>query len=295
MPIAHANGIDLDYDTFGEPADPALVLIMGFSVQKIAWDVEFCEQLAARGFFVVRFDNRDIGRSTKIEDGPPPNLAAALTGDVSSASYRLDDMADDTAGLLDAIGLPAAHVVGASMGGMIAQCLAINHPDKVLSLCSIMSTTGNTKVGQAKPEAMAALLAPPPQTRDEAMQRTVDVTKVIGSPAYPTDEAKIRNRSGQAWDRGHDARGVARQLLAILASPDRTPRLGALTMPALVIHGEADPLIDQSGARATAEAIPGAELLVIPGMGHDLPQQLWPQIVDAIVANAARASAPSSR
>lgn len=295
MPIAHANGIDLDYDTFGDPSDPALVLIMGFSVQKIAWDEEFCEQLAGRGLFVVRFDNRDVGQSSKIEGGPPPNLAKALTGDTSSASYRLDDMAADTAGLLDAICVPAAHVVGASMGGMIAQCLAINHPDRVLSVCSIMSTTGNPQVGQPTPEAMGALLAPPPQTRDEAMQRSVEANKVIGSPAYPAGEAKIRDRAGRAWDRGHDARGVARQLIAILASPDRTERLATLNMPALVIHGEADPLVGVSGGRATAEAIPGAELLVIPGMGHDLPPEVWPQVVDVIFANAARASAPSSR
>jgi pimeloyl-ACP methyl ester carboxylesterase len=291
MPIAHANGIDLDYDTFGEPTDPALLLIMGFSVQKIAWDEAFCQQLADRGFFVVRFDNRDIGLSSKIEGGPPPNLDAAMTGDTSSASYRLEDMAADTAGLLDAIGLPAAHVVGASMGGMIAQCLAIHHRDKLLSLCSIMSTTGNPRVGQPSPQAMAALLAPPPQTRDEAMQRSVEASQVIGSPAFPTDEARIRDRAGRAWDRGHDARGVARQLLAILASPDRTDALGALEMPTLVIHGEADPLVNPSGGRATAAAIRGADLLVIPGMGHDLPLEVWPRVVDAIVANAARAAA----
>ncbi len=295
MPTALSNGIELDYDTFGEAGDPALLLIMGFSVQKISWDEEFCRQLAGRGFFVIRFDNRDVGLSTKIEGGPVPDVMAALGGDPSSASYHLEDMADDAAGLLDTLGIPAAHVVGASMGGFITQCLAIHHPDKVLSMCSIMSSTGNHGVGQPRPEAMAPLLAPPPRTREEAMERAVEASRVIGSPGYPFDEARIRDRSARAWDRGHDPRGVARQLVAIASSPDRTEALAAVQAPALVIHGAADPLIDPSGGQATADAIPGATLMMIPGMGHDLPPELWPEIVDAIATNAAKAAASSSR
>jgi pimeloyl-ACP methyl ester carboxylesterase len=216
-----------------------------------------------------------------------------LAGDTSSASYVLDDMADDAAGLLDDLGLPAAHVVGASMGGMIAQCLAIRQPHKVLSLCSIMSTTGNPEIGQASPDALSALLTPPPRDRDEAVERAVQTTGVIGSPGYPRDESRIRERAGQSWDRNHDPRGVARQLLAILASPDRTAALAGIQAPTLVIHGKEDPLINPSGGRATAAAVPNSQLLVIPGMGHDLPQQVWPEIEDAIVSNANRVSAPS--
>jgi pimeloyl-ACP methyl ester carboxylesterase len=295
MPIAHANGIELDYDTFGDPADPPLLLIMGFSVQKIAWDEDFCHQLADRHFYVVRFDNRDVGLSTKIQGGPRPDLGAAFTGDYSSASYQLEDMAADTAGLLDALDVAAAHVVGASMGGMIAQALAIHHPEKVLSLCSIMSTTGNRGVGQSTPEAMQALLGPPPQTREEAVARSVAVTAVIGSPGFERDEAAIRERAGRAWDRNHDAVGVARQLLGILASPDRTEGLAGVGVPTLVVHGADDPLVTPSGGEATAAAVPGAQLLMIPGMGHDLPRGVWPQVIDAIAANAAAARAKSDR
>jgi pimeloyl-ACP methyl ester carboxylesterase len=263
---------------------------MGFSVQKIAWDEAFCQLLADQRFFVIRFDNRDVGRSSKISGGPLPDLATAFAGDFSSASYQLEDMAGDSAGLLDALGIEAAHVVGPSMGGMIAQALALGHPEKVRSLCSIMSTTGNPSVGRPSPEAIGALLTPPPQTRDEAMDRSVAVNRVIGSPRYPADTAMLRQRAGRAWDRDHDPAGVARQLVAIMGQADRTRALGQLRIPTLVIHGEADPLVDVTGGRATADAIPDAELLVIPGMGHDLPVELWPQIVGAIVDNAARAT-----
>ena len=294
MPIAHTNGIELDYDTFGDPAKPPLLLIMGLGGQKIAWDEDFCRTLADRGFFVVRFDNRDVGLSTKIGGGPPPDLGAALTGDLSSAPYTLEDMAADTAGLLEALGLPRAHVVGVSMGGMIAQTLAIHHPDKVLSLCSIMSTTGNPDVGRPKPEAIAVLMAPPADSREEAVSRSVEVAAVIGSPGFARDDAQIRERAGRAWDRDHDAFGMARQLIAVLASSDRTGRLAGVQVPTVVIHGADDPLIDPSGGRATAAAVPGAELVVIPGMGHDLPLGAWAQVIDTIVANAARAQAASA-
>ena len=288
MPRATSNGIELEYDTFGSPDDPALLLIMGFSAQMIAWDEELCELLADRGFHVIRFDNRDVGLSSRITDGPVPDIAKAMTGDSSTASYTLDDMADDAAGLLDALGIEKAHIVGASMGGMIAQLVATRHPEKTLSLCSIMSTTGDHSVGAPTPEAITALLQPRPTTRDEAIQRGGEVGRIISSPVH-FDEDKARRRAGEAFDRANDPDGIARQLVAIQASPDRTAALGEVTAPTLVIHGAADPLVTLSGGEATAKAVPGSELLILDEMAHDLPEPLWPEIVDAIVANAKRA------
>src|SRR4051794_33755227 len=278
------GGIELAYERFGDPAGPPLLLVMGLATQMLGWPDEFCAGLAARGLSVVRFDNRDIGLSTHLHDAPPPDLAAATLGDASSASYTLSDMARDAAGLLDALELQSAHVVGASMGGMIAQTLAIEHPERVRTLTSIMSTTGDPSVGGATEAALGALLAPPARTRAEAIERTVATYRVIGSPAYELDEAALRERAGRAFDRAYDAAGVARQLLAILASGDRTPRLRELRVPTLVIHGADDPLVAVSGGRATAAAIPGAEPLEVDGMGHDLPRALWPSITDRIVA-----------
>jgi pimeloyl-ACP methyl ester carboxylesterase len=283
MPRAHANGIDLEWEEFGDADDPPLVLIMGLGAQMIAWDDEFCSMIAARGFRVVRFDNRDSGLSTKIDGGPAPDLLAAFTGDTSSASYTLDDMADDAAGLLDALGIAEAHLVGASMGGMIAQTLAIRHPKKVQTLTSIMSTTGALDVGQPEPTAVALLLSPPPVTRDAFIEHTVATSRVLASPGFPFDEERIREVAARSYDRCFQPAGVGRQLLAIIASGDRTPALRSLRMPTLVIHGDADPLVTPSGGRATAEAVPGARLVVIPGMGHDLPRGVWATIVDAIV------------
>ena len=290
MPKAPSNGIELEYDEFGDPGDPTLLLIMGFSAQMTYWHERFCQSLAGAGYHVVRFDNRDVGLSSRVTGGPTPDLGAALGGDTSSASYTLDDMADDAAGLLDALGIEDAHVVGASMGGMIAQLVATRHPAKVRSLCSIMSTTGDPGVGQPSPEAMGALLTPPPQSAEEAAQRGWEVSNVIGSPGFPRDEAEVRRRSSEAWTRSHDPDGVSRQLLAILASPDRTPALCSLDMPTLVIHGAEDPLVNPSGGEATAKAVPGCELLIIEGMGHDLPEGAWPQIIEAIDVNAKKAA-----
>ena len=239
---------------------------------------------------MIRFDNRDIGLSTHLHDAPPPDVMAAFGGDLSSASYRLEDMADDTVGLLDALGLDRAHVVGASMGGMIAQTVALRHPSRVRSLTSIMSTPG-PKIGSATQEAMAVLLAPPATNRAEAVQRTLDTYAVIGSPGYPLDEQALAETAGTAYDRAYDPTGVARQLLAIHASGDRTEALAGLTVPTLVVHGDADPLVQVAGGHATAAAVPGAELLVIEGMGHDLPRPLWPQIVGAVADLADRADA----
>jgi pimeloyl-ACP methyl ester carboxylesterase len=286
---APANGIDVVYEAFGDPADPTVLLIMGLGVQMLGWDTEFCELLAGRGFHVVRFDNRDVGRSTKIEGGPRPDLMAAAMGDASSASYTLDEMADDCAALLEHIDVEGAHVVGASQGGMIAQTLAIRHPARVLSLASIMSTTGDPAVGQPHPEALPALLARPPADLQEYAEFVVGAFRIIGSPGFEADEEKLRERARASFERGYYPDGTARQLLAILASGDRTEALRRLDVPTVVIHGTDDILIDVSGGKATAAAIPGARLELIDGMGHDLPRELWPRLVDLISENADRA------
>jgi pimeloyl-ACP methyl ester carboxylesterase len=286
---APVNGIEVAYETFGDSADPTVLLIMGLGVQMLGWDEDFCALLAERGFQVVRFDNRDVGRSTKIEGGRRPDLMAAAMGDASSASYTLDEMAEDCVGLLDHLGVEAAHVVGASQGGMIAQTLAVRHPERVLSLVSIMSSTGDRAVGQPHPEALPALLTRPPADREEYVEFVVQAFRIIGSPGFEADEGKLRERASASFERGYYPEGTARQLLAILASGDRTEALRRLDLPTLVIHGTDDVLIDPSGGRATAAAIPGARLELIEGMGHDLPRRLWPRFVGAIVENAARA------
>lgn len=287
MPRVKSNGIELEYDTFGDDGDPPLLLIMGFSAQMTAWEEAFCKKIAGEGFRVIRYDNRDVGLSSRI-DGEP-DLAALFSGDTSSAPYSLDDMADDAAGLLDALGIDKAHIVGASMGGMIAQLVAIRHAERTLSLCSIMSTTGDLEVGQGTPEALGALMAPPATNRDEAVERGVSAGRIISSKVH-FDEAKAARRAGEAYDRAFDPKGVQRQLAAILSQADRTPALADVTAPTLVIHGKGDPLVTLSGGEATAKAVPGSELRVLEEMGHDLPEPLWPEIVDAIVANARRAA-----
>ena len=278
MPRAKTNGIELEYETFGDPSNPTVLLIMGLGVQMLGWDERFCNMLADRGFHVVRFDNRDIGLSTKIEDGPIPNPLELVAGDYSSASYTLDDMADDTAGLLDALGVEAAHVVGVSMGGMIGQTLTCRHPERVLSLTSIMSATGSQETGQPKPEVMAALITPVPGDREGYVDATANMFTLIGA----------------SYDRSYYPPGFLRQLAAILASGNRSEAIANIGVPTLVIHGEDDPLILLSGGEATAAAIPGSKLVKIPGMGHDLPPALWPRFIDEIVENTERASAPAA-
>lgn len=284
---APCNGIELAYETFGDPAGRPLVLVMGLATQMLAWHEEFCALLVERGFFVVRFDNRDIGLSTHLSDAQEPDLMAALSGDTSSAAYRLEDMADDTVGLLDALGIDRAHLVGASMGGMIAQTVALRHPDRVRSLTSIMSTP-SPSIGPAREEALAVLLAPPVHSREEAVQRALTAYGVIGSPGYPLDEQWLAQVAGQSYDRAYDPVGVMRQLLAIQASGDRSEALRGVRVPTLVVHGADDPLVQLEGGRATAAAVPGAELVVLDGMGHNLPRELWPTIVEAIVRTADR-------
>ena len=235
---------------------------------------------------MIRFDNRDIGLSTKFADAGLPDIgqamAAAFTGQKPSVPYTLDDMADDAAGLLDALRLDSVHVCGASMGGMIAQTLAIGHPARVRSLTSIMSTTGDMSLPQATAEAMSVLMTPPPAERNAVIERAIHVLRVIGSPGFPVEEERVRKVAGRSFDRSFHPDGVARQLAAILAHGDRTARLRALRLPTLVIHGEADPLVRFEGGRATADAIPGARLMSIEGMGHDLPRPVWSRIVEAI-------------
>jgi len=272
-------GIDIAYQRAGKPDAPVVLLIMGIAAQSIHWPDAFCNPLIEAGLQVIRFDNRDAGLSTHLTDAPPPNLPAALAGDLSSASYTLSDMAADTVGLLDVLGFGKAHVVGASMGGFIAQTMAIEYPDRVRSLTSMMATTGNMSVGQPSPEVLRAVFSgPPAKTRDEVIQQRVRAFRAVGSPGYPADDKEVAARAGRAYDRSHDPIGVARQAVASVASGDRTERLRCLHVPTLVIHGLADRMCDVSGGRATAEAIPGAELVLIEGMGHDLPAGLRGQL-----------------
>ena len=289
LPRRHANGIEIEYDAFGSPTDPALLLIMGLSMQLTGWEPEFCELLAGRGFHVIRFDNRDMGLSTHLDAAPVPNVQSVLLGDHSEVPYLLADLADDAAGLLEALEIERAHVVGVSMGGMIVQELLLRHPDRLLSACSIMSTTGAADVGQPSPEAAAALLTPAPTNREQAIAKGVASWRVFQSPAYPHTDEYLIEQEERFYDRSFHPAGSVRQLAAILASPDRTPGLKAVSTPTLVIHGESDPLINISGGRATAAAIPDAELRTYPGMGHDMPPELWDSYVDEITANAARA------
>ena len=291
MPTAPSNGISLFYEAFGSPKDPALLLVMGLGAQMTLWDDDFCRSLAGNRLHVIRFDNRDVGLSAKFDAAGVPDVAKVMGGDTSAAPYTLWDMAADSMGLLDHLGIARAHVCGASMGGMIVQAIAINHPERVLSLTSIMSTTGNPNVGQPKPEAMAALMAPPATSRAEAIERGAATWKTIGG-TFPVDEAALRERLGRDFDRSFYPVGVARQMVAIFATGDRTEALKQVRIPTLVIHGAVDPLVTPSGGQATAEAIPGAKLLVIEGMGHDLPPEVTPQVVEAIVANTRKAAQP---
>ncbi len=286
MPRAHVNGLELEYETFGDPANPPLVLVMGLGAQMTTWETGFCELVAAGGFHVVRFDNRDIGLSTYFDEVPPPDMAAIASGDLTTAPYGLSDMAADTTGLFDALGFERAHVVGASMGGMIVQQLAIDRPDRLLSLTSIMSTTGDRGVGQAEPEALAALTRPPATGRAQAIEDSVTWYRLVGSPGYPSDEAYLREKAARSYDRALHPAGALRQAAAVVASGDRTAKLREVRVPSLVLHGENDPLINVSGGKATAEAIAGAELVIYPGMGHELPRQLWPAISEAVIAHA---------
>lgn len=282
VPADPVTGISIAYETFGDPADVPILLVSGLGGQLLGWRERFCTTLVDRGHFVIRYDHRDVGLSTHLQDAPQPDFEAISGGDLSSASYRLSDMAGDAARLLDQLSLDSAHVVGASMGGMVAQTLVVEHPTRVRTLTSIMSTTGDPAVGESSEAARAILFGPPRTDRQEVIEGSVMAHRVLGSPDFPTDEDELREHAAQAFDRAFDPVGVARQMAAVLASGDRTARLAAVSVPTLVIHGAQDSLIGVSGGRATAAAIPGAELVVIDGMGHDLPAALWPEVIDRI-------------
>jgi pimeloyl-ACP methyl ester carboxylesterase len=286
------RGITLCYETFGSEDEPPILLVMGLATQMIGWPDDFCEQLGRRGFYVVRFDNRDCGRSTHV-GGPPPSTGEILRRRVRAPAYTLEDMADDAAGLITEIMGPAhpgpAHVVGASMGGMIAQTLAVRRPELVRSLVSIMSTTGNRWRGQPALRSFRYLFKPAPADREAYIERMVRVFTFVGSPGFPRNMDRIRDVAARSYDRGHDPAGNGRQLAAIIASGNRTAQLRAIRAPTLVIHGSSDRLVSHSGGVATARAIPGARLMTVEGMGHDLPEGAWPQLLDAISATARRA------
>lgn len=292
--MAKANGIELCYEIFGAPDAEPLVLIMGLGAQMIHWDDDFCRDLADRGFRVIRFDNRDIGKSTRMSGGKPLRpielLKLRIFKIAPEAPYKLWDMARDVVGLLDALGIRKAHIVGASMGGMIAQEIAMQYPDRVLSLTSIMSSTGNPKLPQATREASAILLAPPPTTKAEYIERFGQTWKVLRGGSFPLDEAKDLERAERTYARGLNPPGVGRQLRAILASGNRKDRLGSVKAPTLVIHGTIDPLVRVEGGKDTAASIPGAKLLLVEGMGHALPIPMWPIIIGAIAEHARAAT-----
>jgi pimeloyl-ACP methyl ester carboxylesterase len=289
--LVRVGDIELCHEAFGDRAAEPLLLIMGLGTQMVGWPDGFCRELADRGFYVVRFDNRDIGRSTHLDHLPTPTVSQLLRRSKRAAPYCLEDMAADAAGLLDALDLAPAHVVGASMGGMIAQGLAADHPGSVRTLCSIMSTTGSRWAGQPALRLYPYLLRRAPGDRERFIDHTVTLLQAIGSTGFEQDEDEVRRVAALSYDRGPNGPGTGRQLAAILASGDRTAAVRRIVAPTVVIHGTADRLVRPSGGRATAKAIRGAELVTIPGMGHDLPRAAWPRIIDAIAGNAKRAPA----
>lgn len=286
------GGIDLCYETFGEPTDPPLLLIMGLGGPMGWWTEELCELLANRGLFVIRYDNRDTGRSTKLRQHRviKADIIRAFTGRRINAPYGISDLAGDAFDLLDTLDIDRAHLAGVSMGGMIAQTMSIERPERVLSLTSIMSTTGRRRVGWQNPRVIPAMLGSAGRTRDAYVQRSIATAKIIGSPSFPTDTDRSTARATETYDRGWIASGVARHMLAVLTQPDRTEALRRLDVPTTVVHGLSDPLVNKSGGRATAAAIPGAELIEIAGMGHDLPVQLYERFADAIGSSIERAA-----
>ena len=289
------NGITLAYDSFGDPGDPPMLLIQGLGMQMIGWPEEFCEQLAAEGLHVVRYDNRDVGHSTHLESVSPPGLRQLATRRFGSDQYSLADMADDAALLLDELEMAPAHVVGISLGGMIAQTLAARHPEKVRTLTSMLSTTGHRLKGQPALGMLRLLLKQAPEERDAFVEHVTKVFEAIGSRDMPRDTDEVRELAGRSYDRGTDPAGSGRQLAAILRSGNRTKEVRRINVPTLVIHGSQDKLVRPSGGKATAKAVPDARLELIDGMGHDLPRAAWPRLGDGIAAHARRADAAAGR
>jgi pimeloyl-ACP methyl ester carboxylesterase len=289
VPTIAVNDIEICYESFGPDDGPTALLVAGLGAQMTFWSPGFISELLDRGFRVIRFDNRDAGLSTKSAGDPPDVMALYaqfLGGQPIESTYTLSTLAADAVGLLDALDIPAAHIVGASMGGMIVQTMAIEHPDRVLSLTSIMSTTGHTEVGHPDPESMMAMIAPAPTDRDEAIRQNVETSRLTSGDLF--DEELSRSTAAESYDRCFHPAGTSFQLVAVAASGDRTEALGTLEVPTLVIHGRQDSLIGLSGGEATAAAIPGADLLVFGRMGHDMPQLYWPQMADAIFNIAVR-------
>lgn len=293
MARAACNGIELEYEVVGNPADPPLLLIMGLGGQLLAWDDDFVLGLARRGHFVIRYDNRDVGLSTRLDDAPAFPVAVLLAkraaGEAIEGAYALGDMADDAAALLDHLGIDSAHVVGASMGGMIAQALAVRHPRRVRTLVSIMSSTGNPEVPPAKPAAMARLATPAPAERNAYIEHMLASQNVLSGSGFPHDPEATRKLAGRLFDRAFYPAGVARQVAAILSSGSRKDALAAVRAPTLVIHGLEDPLVPVEGGLDTHDAIAGSELLLINGLGHNLPRGVWPTVLDAIQKHVALA------
>ena len=286
-----SDDIELCYQTFGDPADEPLLLVMGLSGPMTWWDTELCEQLAGAGFHVIRYDNRDTGRSSRVRARVRrDHLVRAFTTGRGPAPYTMSDLADDAVGLLSHLGIDSAHLVGISMGGMIAQTTAIEHPDRVRSLTSIMSTTGRRTVGWQSPTLLPRLVAPRRGGLDTFVESSLVTWALIGSPAYPSDPDALRARAYETFERGVSNSGVMRQMMAILTQPDRTSRLRSVRVPTLVLHGLDDKMVHVSGGRATAAAVPGAELVLVDGMGHDLPPALFGTFVEAIRRTADRAS-----
>ncbi|HEX6417714.1 MAG TPA: alpha/beta fold hydrolase [Acidimicrobiales bacterium] len=287
MPVAEANGIEICYEAFGDAGAPTMLLVPGLGSQMISFDRDLCERLAACGYHVVRFDNRDVGLSSRIDGHVDVRavMRAAASGAAPAVPYLLSDMAADVVGLLDHLGVGRAHVVGVSMGGMIAQTVAVEHPQRLRSLTSIMSSTGDPDVGTPSSEASAALFGPPPRTRAAYQDAAVRHAAIWGSPGI-YDEDRLRRIAGEAWDRGYDPHGTARQMAAILASGSRSAALAGIDVPTLVVHGTVDRLVHHSGGERTAAVVPGARLMLVDGMGHDLAPPLWPRLVDAVAAHA---------
>ena len=283
---ARANDMDIAYDAFGDPRSKPLLLIMGLGFQMIVWDEEFCTQLAARGYRVIRFDNRDMGLSKKFDKAPVPNISTLLKsqeqGKACHAPYTLSDMAGDAIGLLDALGIGSVHVVGLSMGGMIGQIMAAKFPERIYTLTSMMSSTGDPELPPPKPEARSVLLTTLPTDRAAYIESCVRIWAVLSGPKFPVDEARVRKWAGQSHDRGLNPAGFARQFAAIIASGSRKEMLKSVAVPTLVLHGDADPLVPVECGMDTANAVPGASLVIIEGMGHTLPETLWPRVIDAI-------------
>ena len=289
--FAKVGEIELCYEDLGPADGEPMLMVMGLATQMIGWPEDFCVQLGERGYRVIRFDNRDIGHSTKLDAAGAPGRAEMLFG-LGEPAYRLEEMAEDAAGLLDELGIDSAHVVGASMGGMIAQVLAVRRPDRVRSLASIMSGPGSRWSRMPRLRALGALIQAAPSEREAFVDHTVKTFSVIGSPGFETDEEHLRETAALSYDRAFHPAGVARQLHAVTASPSRTRDLRGVSAPTVVIHGKHDPLVRLGAGRATARAVPGARFVIIDGMGHDLPRAAWPWIVDEIARNAARAGAP---